>query len=213
MIRNLIIDLGGVLVSLDRNRVLENFSKNLGFENFGEFIDPYAQRGFFAQFENGDIDSAQFRELVREHCKAEGVTDQMIDENLNSFLVGVLPCKVQLLLELRKKYNMYLLSNINPIAWKECVKLFYEAQGVDIEDVFDKCYLSYKMNASKPKEEIYRKLIADSGIVPSETLFVDDSPANIETGKQLGLHSLLYDTDMDLSVVVNDALKELEGGI
>ena len=75
MIKNLIFDLGGVLVSLDRKRCLDNFSEKLGFDDFGEYLNPYAQKGFFAKFENGDIDAAQFRDTVREHCTKEGVTD------------------------------------------------------------------------------------------------------------------------------------------
>ena len=57
MIKTLIFDLGGVLVSLNRERCLENFSKNLGFDNFGDYLNAYAQKGFFAKYENGDIDS------------------------------------------------------------------------------------------------------------------------------------------------------------
>ena len=53
MIKNLIFDLGGVLVSLDRERCLGNFAKDLGFENFGDYLNAYAQKGFFAEFENG----------------------------------------------------------------------------------------------------------------------------------------------------------------
>lgn len=209
MIKNLVVDLGGVLVSLDRARVLENFSKILGFDDFGNYIDPYAQKGFFAKFENGDIDSDEFREIVKGHCTKEGITDELIDSTLNTFLTCVAPDKVELLLELRKKYNLYLLSNVNPIAWKECVKLFYQAKGVDIEDVFDKCYLSFEMNASKPGKQIFQMLIADSGINPQESLFIDDSAANIETGKEMGLQCLLYDVNTDLCEKVNCALKEL----
>ena len=196
-------------MSLDRKRCLDNFSQQLGFDDFGEYLNPYAQKGFFAKFENGDIDSAQFRNEVREHCRKEGVTDQMIDEALLSFLTEVTPYKVKMLLDLKEKYNLLLLSNVNPIAWKRCCELFLQAQGVDIEDVFEKLYLSYEQNASKPGTLIYQKILEDSGIVPHETLFIDDSPANIETGKQVGLNVLLYDVDFNLEDEVNKALKHL----
>ncbi|MBO7269033.1 MAG: HAD-IA family hydrolase, partial [Bacteroidales bacterium] len=94
-------------------------------------------------------------------------------------------------------------------AWKTCCELFYKAQGVDIEDVFEKLYLSYEQNASKPGKLVYEKLIADSGIVPQETLFIDDSAANIETGRQMGLNGLLYDVDSNLEDEVYNALKHL----
>ena len=209
MIKNLIFDLGGVLVSLDRKRCLDNFSQMLGFDDFGNYLNAYAQKGFFADFENGDIDSAQFRDIVREHCTKEGVTDEMIDQAFISFLTEVSPYKVKLLLDLKEKYNLLLLSNVNPIGWKACCDLFFKAQGVDIEDVFEKLYLSYEQNASKPGTLVYEKLIADSGIVPQETLFIDDSAANIETGRQMGLNVLLYDVDSNLEDEVFNALKHL----
>ena len=211
MIKNLIFDLGGVLVSLDRKRCLDNFSEKLGFDDFGEYLNPYAQKGFFAKFENGDIDAVQFRNAVREHCTKEGVTDEMIDTSLDSFLTQVSPYKVKLLLDLKEKYNLYLLSNVNPIAWKKCCELFLQAQGVDIEDVFERLYLSYELNASKPGKSIYEKVLYDSGIIPSETLFIDDSPANIETGMEMGIHGLLYNVDTNLEDEVYTTLKKLGG--
>ena len=209
MIKNLIFDLGGVLVSLDRQRCLDNFSKMLGFDDFGNYLNAYAQKGFFAEFESGDINAAQFRDIVREHCTNEGVADEMIDQALDSFLTEVSPYKVKLLLDLKEKYNLLLLSNVNPIAWKTCCELFFKAQGVDIEDVFEKLYLSYEQKTSKPGTQIYQQLIADSGIVPQETLFIDDSAANIETGRQMGLNVLLYDVDSNLEDEVYNALKHL----
>ena len=209
MIKNLIFDLGGVLVSLDRQRCLDNFSKMLGFDDFGNYLNAYAQKGFFAEFESGDINAAQFRDIVREHCTKEEVADEMIDQALDSFLTEVSPYKVKLLLDLKEKYNLLLLSNVNPIAWKTCCELFYKAQGVDIEDVFEKLYLSYEQKTSKPGTQIYQQLIADSGIVPQETLFIDDSAANIETGRQMGLNVLLYDVDSNLEDEVYNALKHL----
>lgn len=209
MIKNLIFDLGGVLVTLDRDKCLENFSKNLGFDNFGDYLNAYAQKGFFAKFENGDIDAPEFRTIVKGYCKKENISDEEIYAALNSFLLIVEPYKVRLLLKLKEKYNLMLLSNVNPIAWQRCCELFFEAEGADIEDVFEKLYLSYEMKESKPSEAIYRKLFSDSGAIPSETLFIDDSQANICTGKEMGLHTLLYDVKDNLEEKVKEELIKL----
>ena len=210
MIKNLIFDLGGVLVSLDKQRCLDNFSSKLGFDNFGDYLNAYAQKGFFAEFESGDINEEQFRNEVKERCTKEDITDQMIDTALNSFLTHVDPYKVKLLLDLKQKYNLLLLSNVNPIAWGRCCELFLEAYGVDIEDVFEKLYLSYKMKCSKPGNEIFEKLIADSGIIPEETLFIDDAAANIEKGKEFGLQGLLYDVKNNLEEEVYKVLEKYD---
>lgn len=209
MIKTLIFDLGGVLVSLNRERCLENFSKNLGFDNFGDYLNAYAQKGFFAKYENGDMDSIEFRDEIRKRCTRENVQDEDIDEAFFTFLTHVDPYKVKLLMELKKKYHLLLLSNVNPIGWSKCCELFYDANEIDIEDVFEKLYLSYRVKASKPGKEIYEYLIKDSGINPEEALFIDDSKANIEAGAEMGLNTLYYDVTKNLEEEVADKLKEL----
>lgn len=209
MIKTIIFDLGGVLVSLDREKCLENFSRNLGFDNFGDYLNAYAQKGFFAKYENGDIDSVEFREEIKKRCTRENVQDEEIDQAFFTFLTHVDTYKVKLLMELKKKYHLLLLSNVNPIGWGKCCELFYDANGIDIEDVFEKLYLSFKVNASKPGKEIYEHLINDSGINPAETLFIDDSQANIEAGSQMGLNTLYYDVTKNLEEEVAKKLKEL----
>ena len=209
MIKTLIFDLGGVLVSLNRERCLENFSKNLGFDNFGDYLNAYAQKGFFAKYENGDMDSIEFRDEIRKRCTKENVQDEDIDEAFFTFLTHVDPYKVKLLMELKKKYHLLLLSNVNPIGWSKCCELFYNANEIDIEDVFEKLYLSYRVKASKPGKEIYEYLIKDSGINPEEALFIDDSKANIEAGAEMGLNTLYYDVTKNLEEEVTGKLKEL----
>ena len=196
-------------MSLNRERCLENFSKNLGFDNFGDYLNAYAQKGFFAKFENGDIDSAEFREEIKNRCKKENVQDEEIDEAFYTFLTQVDPYKVKLLMELKKKYHLLLLSNVNPIGWSKCCELFYDANEIDIEDVFEKLYLSFRVKASKPGKEIYEHLINDSGINPAEALFIDDSKANIEMGAQMGLQTMYYDVTKNLEEEVVNRLKEL----
>lgn len=209
MIKTLIFDLGGVLVSLNRERCLENFSKNLGFNNFGDYLNAYAQKGFFAKYENGDMDSIEFRDEIRKRCTRENVQDEDIDEAFFTFLTHVDPYKVKLLMELKKKYHLLLLSNVNPIGWSKCCELFYDANEIDIEDVFEKLYLSYRVKASKPGKEIYEYLIKDSGINPEEALFIDDSKTNIEAGAEMGLNTLYYDVTKNLEEEVTGKLKEL----
>lgn len=206
MIKTIIFDLGGVLVSLDKERCLNAFSSSLKFHNFGDYLNPYAQSGFFAKFENGDISSSEFRDIIREHSEADSLSDKQIDSALCQFLTHVEPYKIEFLLELKKHYRLLMLSNNNPIAWEGCKVLFKQASGVEIEEVFDKLYLSYQMNLSKPGKEIFNELLHCEGILPSQSLFVDDSPKNIETAKELGFEVLLYNVEDNLRSKVTQCL-------
>lgn len=55
-----------------------------------------------------------------------------------------------------------------------------------MDDYFDKVYLSYELRELKPSEAIFRKVIADSGIVPAQTLFIDDGQKNVDAAQALG---------------------------
>ena len=76
-----------------------------------------------------------------------------------------------------------------------------------ILDFFEKEYLSYKMKMAKPNRDIFEKMIKDAKILPEETLYIDDSPANIATGKELGFHVLLYNPKEDLYVKISEYLE------
>ncbi|MCI1720885.1 MAG: HAD-IA family hydrolase [Bacteroidales bacterium] len=206
MINNVIFDCGGVIVTLNRDNCLNAFSKILGFPDFGKYLSDYAQKGFFAQFENGDLKSSEFRQIVRQHSTIQELTDEEIDYAIGCFLTGVQESKVKYLLKLKKKYDLYLLSNINPIAWKRSKKLFRESCGLRMSDVFRKRFLSYRMNLSKPGEAIFNEVIRESGIIPGESLFIDDGEANIETAKKLGFKCLLYDVNKDMETQIQPVL-------
>ena len=156
-IKNLIIDFGGVLIDLDRQRCLENFRK-LGLPDVEVMLDLYHQQDFF-----------------------------QIDDAWNSFLVGIPAFKLDLLLELRKKYVVYRLSNTNEIHWQWSCLHAFRYKAFRAEDFFEHIYLSYEMKMAKPDADIFRKVLDETGILPNETLFIDDSEANCRTAEALGI--------------------------
>lgn len=206
MIKNVIFDCGGVIVTLNRDNCLNAFSKILGFPDFGKYLSEYAQKGFFLQFENGDLKASEFRQIIRQHSTIQELTDEEIDYAIGCFLTDVNQAKVKYLLKLKRNYDLYLLSNINPIAWKRSKKLFKESYGVRMSDVFRKRFLSYRMNMSKPGEDIFKEAIREGGFIPEETLFIDDGEANIETARKLGFKVLLFDVNKDIEAQVQPLL-------
>ncbi|EJX10447.1 haloacid dehalogenase-type hydrolase, partial [gut metagenome] len=122
-IKNLLIDLGGVLVNLDRQRCMDNF-KQLGFTEVEKRLDIQQLDGILLQHEKGLVSSAEFREEMRKMI-GKPVSDEQIDAAWNSLLVEIPSYKLDLLLELRSKYVVYLLSNTNEIHWNyACKNLF-----------------------------------------------------------------------------------------
>lgn len=186
-IRNLLIDFGGVLIDLDRQKCIDNFKK-LGFENVEELLNIYHQQGLFLQFEKGLITPSDFRDGIRDMMKKD-VSDRQIDSAWNSFLVEIPRYKLELLLKLREKYVVYLLSNTNLIHWKWACKNAFPYRTFQVENFFERTYLSFEMKMAKPDPSIFEHVISDAGIEASETLFIDDSLENCQVAQQLGINT------------------------
>lgn len=184
-IKNLIVDFGGVLIDLDRQRCLENF-RELGLQDVEHTLDIYHQQDFFQQYEKGLISSADFRNVIREKIGRD-VADARIDAAWNSFLVSIPTYKLDLLLALRKDYVVYLLSNTNEIHWEWSCEHAFPYKAFRVEDYFEHIFLSYEMKMAKPDEEIFRKVLDDAGLDPKETFFIDDSDTNCLTARSLGI--------------------------
>lgn len=188
-IKNLLFDLGGVLVGLDRMACVRAYEA-LGFADVGEYLTDFRQRDFFGEMEEGRITAQEFRAAVREHL-AHPATDAEIDRALECFLTEIPRDRLDTLLELRSRYRIYLLSNTNPIVYPRAVAMF-ERNGRRLSDYFDGTFLSYELKCLKPDPEIFRK-VAQAGVVPAETLFVDDSQRNLDVAVPFGFDTLLVD--------------------
>ena len=66
--------------------------------------------------------------------------------------------------------------------------VLFTQEGLQLDDYFEKAYLSYEMHELKPSPEIYRKMIEKSGMRPEATLFIDDNAENLHTAQELGFH-------------------------
>lgn len=203
-IKNVVFDLGGVLISLDHQQALDRF-KEIGVKDAGQLLDPYEQKGFFLELENGKIDAEMFRKKLCEHTGKQLTADQVLYAWLG-FVSDVPQYKLDYLLELRKKYKVYLLSNTNPFIQSWARSENFSPAGRPITAYFDKIYASYKMGVTKPDAAIFEQMIQDASLLPAETLFVDDGKANIETAKRLGFHTYLPQNGEDWRPAVSALL-------
>lgn len=186
-IKNLIFDFGGVLVDLDKARCLQAFAR-LGFTQAAGMIDAYSQQGLFGQLEEGTISPDHFCREVRRLTGIQ-VRDEDIWQAWNLFLVDIPAWKLEALIGLRKHFPIYLLSNTNVIHWQHAVNNLFPHGKWRVEDYFNRIFLSYELHQVKPGADIFHTVIAQSGIRPEETLFIDDAAANCATAASVGLHT------------------------
>ena len=135
MPRNLLFDLGGVIMDIRRDDCLEAF-RSLGMEHPENLIGEYVQNGPFGQLESGEISVAQFHDAIRTQLP-EGVTDQQIDRAFCAFITGLPQPRLAALRHLRKRRGVYLLSNTNPIMWRGVIAEEFLKEGLRREDYFD----------------------------------------------------------------------------
>lgn len=186
-IRNFIFDLGGVLIDVDKERSVNAF-RRLGFSQAADWLDNYKQAGLFADLERGEISAEVFCSKIR-HSVTEPLTNRQIMEAWNEMLGEIPSWKLDTLLALRNRYMVYLLSNTNPIHWDEACRKQFRYRGFEANDFFEEIYLSYEMHLVKPSKEIFQAVINCAGIIPSETMLIDDSAENCRVAESLGMKS------------------------
>ncbi len=200
-ITTLIFDLGGVLINLDINQCIWNF-KQLGLDNFEQYLSNFGQSGFFLQFEKGQIGVEKFRDEIRK-LTPNTLSDAQIDEAWCSFLCDIPVEKIELLVQLKKKFRLLLLSNTNPLHIEVSAANEFSKAGKKLSDIFDKCYFSYEMKMAKPDEEIFLALLDNEQVSANECLFLDDGQKNIDQAAKLGIQTYLVKEKEDLSWLVS----------
>ncbi|QQL50605.1 HAD family hydrolase [Mucilaginibacter ginkgonis] len=190
-VKNIIFDYGNVIFMIDFNTVRQKFI-DLGVKNVDSFFGHLQQDPVFDLLDRGDISAADFRDHVRELAGQPSLTDEQIDDAWNSILIGVQPSVHDVLLELKKKYRTFLLSNNNEIHYAWIMDYLQREFGMDGNDsLFEKTYYSHLARKRKPDAEMFNQVLQENGLVAEETLFVDDSPQHIASARKLGLQTYL----------------------
>ena len=185
-IQNIVFDLGGVLADLDIERCRASF-RALGMPRIADLIDPYYPAEVFEKLERGALTSHEACDEIRRISGRSEATDRQIADAYRSFIVGIPVYKLRMLARLRERgLKLYMLTNNNPLVMPYIVDCCFTADGRTVNDYFDKLYVSYEMHLLKPSPEIFRAMIADSGLVPHETLFIDDGRKNVNAARDLG---------------------------
>ncbi len=190
MIKNLIFDFGGVIINLDPIRMVMAFAE-LGVTDIEKVNKSIADSGLYLDFEIGLITPAEFREGMRKHSGLK-LTDDQVDNAWNAMILDIPPSRLSLLKELKKNYDIFLLSNTNEIHYHYFNKYLSETYGINkVDQIFKKCFYSHQLKLRKPEPEIFLKTLSLAGLKADECFFIDDSKANIQAACELGIQGVL----------------------
>ncbi|KAK8845980.1 hypothetical protein M9Y10_020918 [Tritrichomonas musculus] len=197
-IKTIIFDVGGVLIDIDFKKSIDALRK-AGFKDIDKKIHEISSDDHFTQYRLGLISTEEFRNFIRKEIDKD-LTDEEIDSMWNQMLIGIPHEKLDLLIELHKKYTIYALSNTNELHW-QCSCNMFNYQGLNINNFFDNIFLSFKMHKDKPDSDIFEEVIKETKLIPNESLFIDDSETNCNAASSLGIHAYHYHIGEDLNII------------
>ena len=192
-IRNIIFDLGGVLLNIDYQATINAF-KDFGISHFDDLFTQTSQDHVFDYFDKGEISPEEFRNKIRRMAGLP-LTNESIDQAWNAMLLDLPWHRIDLLQGVKANYRTFLLSNTNAIHFPVFREYLHKAYGFDSLDAFfEKQYLSHEIGMHKPDREPFDLIIRENGLEPSQTLFIDDSRQHLESARAAGMYAFWLDT-------------------
>lgn len=189
--KNIVFDLGGVIIDLAVDRTMQSFGILSG-KSEEDIRLAYQQSPIFLAYEKGMIGDAQFRDEVRTIFGIQS-SDSEIDRCWNAMLVDLPAKKLKLLDDLKNRFSTVVLSNTNTIHLNFINEqmLTHDTGKRVLDTYFHKAYYSHMLHMRKPESEIFQKVLDENGFVPGETILLDDNTDNIKEAQSLGLQTSL----------------------
>lgn len=187
-IKNIIFDLGGVVIDLQRRMAVDALDR-LGLKDASALLGEYEQKGPFLMLETGEISASELYDILLPHCK-KGTTCTDIQDAFEEFLKDLPVERLRMIEKLRERgYKLYVLSNTNPIMYHHWIDNAFRKDGKTINDYFDGIVTSFQERMCKPNPTIFQTVVDRFKLKPEETLMLDDSEANVKAARSIGLEA------------------------
>ena len=193
-IRNLIFDLGDVIIPIDLTAPIRNFAMLANLPE-DEVRAIWKQHDIFNQYETGLIDDEAFRSHVRRILKnrsdaPDRWADEVIDTAWNTVLLDLPVERIERIKQLKSTHRLFLLSNTSPIHIRQVNRVLTAMNQPTLEELFEQVFYSYEVRLAKPSPEIFQHVLTELGLIAEETAFFDDNAANIRAAAALGIQAV-----------------------
>lgn len=196
-IKNIIFDLGGVIINLDILATIEAFNQ-ISDVPFETFYTQAKQNPIFNLFDKGEISEFDFFNELRKELRFKG-DDELLYNAWNRMLLDIPEERLDLLIETKQGYQTFLLSNTNETHIAVFERELYQNHGVrNFNDYFDKVYYSCRIGMRKPDEEIFNYVLTKNKLKPEETIFIDDSLQHVKAAGECGINAYLLNPNMEV---------------
>jgi putative hydrolase of the HAD superfamily len=184
-IRNLVFDLGGVILNLAVDKTISAFAQLAGISQ-EKAISIFHASPEFNLYEKGGMTDDQFRDFLR-NAYTPSSSNRDIDNAWNQMLQSIPVVKLELLENLKKNYHILLLSNTNEIHLSYINSTLLPKGVTSLDQYFHKAYYSHRMLKRKPDAEIFEQVLTENDLIPEETIFFDDNLMNIKGAESVGM--------------------------
>jgi putative hydrolase of the HAD superfamily len=186
-----LFDLGGVVLDIDFDRMFKvwaPFSKL----SHNEMRDRFDLEENYMRHERGEISALEYFAFIRKKLELAADERTMI-RGWNAMLVGEIAQTVKLLNKINQQFPCYLLTNSNKTHeahWRVLCKRSLEA--------FTDIFVSSTMGYRKPEPLAFEYVARSTGCIMASTLFLDDTLANVEGARSMGLQAIHVRTPADI---------------
>ena len=207
-IKNIIVDLGGVVLDIDENIVYKELEK-LGIKT-SDLAHSKEFMEIMSKFDTGIYTAPTFRKKTKALLGLEKMTDQRFDAIWNSMLLDIPRERIEAIEKVKKHYKIFLMSNSNVIHYDLYVRDLQLRFGYhEFDELFNKSYFSFAEHLEKPDSRFFELILDHEHLLPEETLFIDDTAANIKVAKSLGINTYHISRDeLVRNLFTNGVLKD-----
>ncbi len=188
-LRNIIFDLGGVLLNIDYGATEKAFQQ-LGVADFNSWFSQYHSNELFSGLETGIQEEENFVKQIQILLPQPASATAILDA-WNAMLLDFRASSIAFLPKLAKTHRLFLLSNTNEIHLRAFQATYNGVfEGRKLDDLFEAAYYSHRIGLRKPNPDSFLYVLNQHSIQPQETLFIDDSFPNIEAAQKIGIQTI-----------------------
>ena len=197
MIKAIYLDLGKVIIDYDQTIPLESLKKlsDLPLNEIKQIL--VEKDDTMLRFDRGELSRIEFYKTMCRHLRLDVSRDEF-EELWNSLFLTDPLVSENLLLNLKSRYRLLMLSNTNEIHFE-----FIWGKFEIVHHIEDRI-LSFELGCLKPDASIYRKAIDRAGVLPGEILFFDDKLENVEAARKAGIQAIRFESEVQLKLAMSE---------
>lgn len=198
MIKNIIFDLGNVLINYNPHDFI---NKNVKEENREKFFKEIFQSKEWQDLDRGTLEYDEAVKIFSKRLPEERENIKKLFDNDIQDVLFVDKTNIKYLSTLKNKdYKLYILSNFHKNSFRKISEIH------NFKSIFDGGVISYECHLLKPESNIYKAIIDKYGLIPEETVFIDDSLPNVQAAIKFNIHGIHLKNIKDLIKTLNNTL-------